>query len=74
MRQVRFCTLSMSKVTTKRRKYLGSFTYFTMAGFMTKWARKEDPKPGTLHSWSEVHEWIVPSIKKGDPIELAFER
>ena len=41
---------------------------------LAKWARTEEPKPGSLKTRTEVDEWLLPHINKIDTIHTVFDR
>ena len=46
--------------------------YFTMT--LAKWARKEEPKPGSLKTRTDVDEWLLPDISRFDTIHTVLDR
>ena len=41
---------------------------------LARWARTEEPKPGSLKTRREVDEWLLPNINKIDTIHTVFDR
>ena len=41
---------------------------------LAKWARTEEPKPGSLKTRRDVDEWILPPINKYDTLHTVLDR
>ena len=41
---------------------------------LAKWARTEEPRPGSLKTRRDVDEWILPPITKYDTLHTVLDR
>ena len=41
---------------------------------LARWARMEEPAPGTLLTSQELDEWLLPVITRQDTLEHVLER